>query len=383
MQHIVTILIAILIFCIIVVIHEFGHFIAAKLNRIQVNQFAVGMGPKLLHFQKGKTEYSLRLFPVGGFCAMEGEDQSSDNPNAFEKKPVWRRMTVILAGPFMNLVLGFLLIVILLCTAQKVPSLTIARFAETTNAAGETVTAAESERSGLQVGDKIVAIDGSHIFSTSDLIYKLQTTDTETYDITVKRDGKRVTIENVTFHNDNTDGLLDFAVEGKPKNPVTIVSYAAKDTVATAKLIWMSLVELVSGKYGLQDLSGPVGTVSVIEQFPGTVSVRHKSDDLHYRKCRRVQSAPHPRSGRQPFCVPADRGNSPQAHCQRTGGTGAFHRHGSFVPADDPGNHTRCGTLFSKIGSDIYEKFETCKGRKLHTGRQSYLYPVHAEHPFR
>ena len=266
MQHIVTILIAILIFFIIVVIHEFGHFIAAKLNRIQVNQFAVGMGPKLLHFQKGETEYSLRLFPVGGFCAMEGEDQSSDNPNALEKKPVWRRMTVILAGPFMNLVLGFLLIVILLCTAQKVPSLTIARFAETTNAAGETVTAAESERSGLQVGDKIVAIDGSHIFSTSDLIYKLQTTDTETYDITVKRDGKRVTIENVTFHNDNTDGLLDFAVEGKPKNPVTIVSYAAKDTVATAKLIWMSLVELVSGKYGLQDLSGPVGTVSVIEQ---------------------------------------------------------------------------------------------------------------------
>ena len=81
MQHIVTILIAILIFCIIVVIHEFGHFIAAKLNRIQVNQFAVGMGPKLLHFQKGETEYSLRLFPVGGFCAMEGEDQSSDNPH--------------------------------------------------------------------------------------------------------------------------------------------------------------------------------------------------------------------------------------------------------------------------------------------------------------
>ena len=168
MQHIVTILIAILIFCIIVVIHEFGHFIAAKLNRIQVNQFAVGMGPKLLHFQKGETEYSLRLFPVGGFCAMEGEDQSSDIPNAFEKKPVWRRMTVILAGPFMNLVLGFLPIVIQLCTAQKVPSLTIARFAETTNAAGETVSAAESERSGLQVGDKIVAIDGSHIFSASD-----------------------------------------------------------------------------------------------------------------------------------------------------------------------------------------------------------------------
>lgn len=266
MQHIVTILIAIIIFGLIIGIHEFGHFIVAKLNKIQVNQFAIGMGPKLLHFQKGETEYSLRLFPIGGFCAMEGEDRSSDNPNAFEKKAVWRRMTVVLAGAFMNLVLGFLLIAILLCTTQKVPSLTIARFAEATNASGETISAAESERSGLRVGDKIVAIDGSHIFSTTDLIYKLQTTDSEAYDITVKRDGERVTLQDVKFHNDNTDGLLDFAVEGKAKNPITIVSYAAKDTVATAKLIWMSLVELVSGKYSLKDLSGPVGTVSVIEQ---------------------------------------------------------------------------------------------------------------------
>lgn len=270
MQHIVTLLIAILIFGLIIGIHEFGHFIVAKLNHIQVNQFAIGMGPKILHFQKGDTEYSLRLFPIGGFCAMEGEDQSSDNPNAFEKKAVWRRMTVVLAGAFMNLVLGFLLIAILISTAAKIPSTTIAKFASDTNAAGETVTAAESERSGLQVGDKIVAIDGSHIFSTTDLIYKLQTTDKASYDVTVKRNGAKLTIENVTFHNDKTDGLLDFAVQGKAKNPVTVISYAAKDTVATAKLIWMSLIELVTGKYSLQDLSGPVGTVSVIEQAAST-----------------------------------------------------------------------------------------------------------------
>ncbi|WP_455249275.1 M50 family metallopeptidase [Ruminococcus sp.] len=266
MQHIVTLLIAILIFGLIIGIHEFGHFIVAKLNRIQVNEFAIGMGPKLLHFRKGETTYSLRLFPIGGFCSMEGEDQSSDNPNAFEKKAVWRRMLVVLAGAFMNLVLGFVLIVVLLCTSTKIPSTVIARFAETTNSAGETVTAAESERSGLRVGDKIVAIDGSHILSATDLIYKLQTTETDSYDVTVKRDGARVVVENVKFHNDNTDGLLDFAVEGKSKNPVNVVTYAAKDTAATAKLIWMSLVELVSGKYSLQDLSGPVGTVSVIEQ---------------------------------------------------------------------------------------------------------------------
>lgn len=266
MQHIVTLLIAILIFGLIIGIHEFGHFIVAKLNRIQVNEFAIGMGPKLLHFRKGETTYSLRLFPIGGFCSMEGEDQSSENPNAFEKKAVWRRMLVVLAGAFMNLVLGFVLITVLLCTSTKIPSTVIARFAETTNSAGETVTASESERSGLRVGDKIIAIDGSHILSATDLIYKLQTTETDSYDVTVKRDGARVVVENVKFHNDNTDGLLDFAVEGKSKNPVNVVAYAAKDTAATAKLIWMSLVELVSGKYSLQDLSGPVGTVSVIEQ---------------------------------------------------------------------------------------------------------------------
>lgn len=271
MQHIVTLLIAIVIFGMIIGIHEFGHFIVAKLHKIQVNQFAIGMGPRILHFQKGETEYSLRLFPIGGFCSMEGEDESSDNPNAFEKKAIWRRMTVVLAGAIMNIILGFLLIAVLLCTSQKVPSTVIAQFAQTTDATtGETTTAAESERSGLQVGDKIIAIDGSHIFSTTDLIYKLQTTDAKSFSVTVKRDGEKITIDPVTFHNDNTEGLLDFAVQGKSKNPVTVLSYAAKDTVATAKLIWMSLIELVSGKYSLQDLSGPVGTVSVIEQAAST-----------------------------------------------------------------------------------------------------------------
>jgi len=267
MTHIITIIIAVVIFGVIIAIHEFGHFIVAKLHHVQVNEFAIGMGPRILHFQKGETMYSLRLLPIGGFCSMEGEDESSDNPNAFEKKPVWRRITVVLAGAFMNIVLGFVLIIVLTCMGTKVPSTTIAQFASTTDeSTGETITASESERSGLQVGDKIVAIDGEHIFTTTDLVYKLQTTEVESFAVTVKRDGEKMTIENVTFHNDNTEGLIDFAVQGKSKNPESVVVYSAKDTVATAKLIWMSLMELVSGKYGLQDLSGPVGTVSVIEQ---------------------------------------------------------------------------------------------------------------------
>lgn len=116
MTTIWSILLAILIFGCIIAIHEFGHFIAAKQNGIQVNEFAIGMGPKIFRFQKGETLYSLRLFPVGGFCSMEGEDAESKNARAFDQKPVWRRMIVVLAGAFMNLVLGFVLLIATTCS---------------------------------------------------------------------------------------------------------------------------------------------------------------------------------------------------------------------------------------------------------------------------
>ncbi len=271
MQHIWSILIALLIFELIIVIHEFGHFIAAKIQGVRVKRFAVGMGPKLFYFQRGDTEYSLRLFPIGGFCSMEGEDEASDDPRSFSAKPVWRRMTIILAGAFMNLVLGWVLIMILLSMGDKIPSTTIAQFAQMEDSvSGEMVSAAESERCGLQVGDKIIALDGSHIFSATDLTYKLRTTDTDSFTVTVKRDGERVTIENVTFHNDKTDGLLDFAVVGKSKTPWNIVSYGFNNTIATAKQVWMSLVEIVTGRYGIQDLTGPLGTIGVIEEAATT-----------------------------------------------------------------------------------------------------------------
>ncbi len=271
MQHIWSILIALLIFELIIVIHEFGHFIVAKMHGIRVNQFAVGMGPKLLHFRRGETEYSLRLLPIGGFCAMEGEDDDSSDPKAFGSKSVWRRMTVVLAGALMNLVLGYVLVMVLLCMGDQIASTTIAQFAQTEDTvSGEMVTAAESQRCGLKIGDKIVAVDGSHIFAATDLVYKLRTSNTDTFTVTVKRGEEKVILENVTFHNDQTGGLLDFAVEGKTKTPWNVAYYGVKNTTATAKLIWMSLIELVTGKYGIQDLSGPVGTISVIEEAAST-----------------------------------------------------------------------------------------------------------------
>lgn len=255
-------ILAIIIFGVIIFIHEFGHFAVAKLCGIKVNKFALGMGPCILKKQMGETEYSLRLFPVGGFCAMEGEDEKSDNSRAFGNKPVWKRMLVIVAGAFMNILLGFVLIVVLTCMRSAVPS-TIVNGFSTASETSSTITA-QSYESGLREGDKIVEINGMTIFTPSDLSYQLYSDEDGICDVVVKRDGKKITLNDVYFHNDTTDSMIDFSIKGLDKNPLTVLSYSAKDTVSTARLIWISLVDLVTGKYGFSDLSGPVGLVGAI-----------------------------------------------------------------------------------------------------------------------
>ena len=273
MTTIWSILLAILIFGCIIAIHEFGHFIAAKRNGIQVNEFAIGMGPKIFRFQKGETLYSLRLFPVGGFCSMEGEDAESKNARAFDQKPVWRRMIVVLAGAFMNLVLGFVLLIATTCSDPYLISNTIHGFHKQ----------ATSNTCGLQAGDTIVSLNGSHIFTITDLQYKLSNESGEPFTVVVERDGKKVKLQDVTFRDQENNDWLDFSLEPQQKTVFHVLSYAAKDTVATGKLIWMSLTELVTGKYGIQDLSGPVGTVEVISNAAtaGATAAERISSVLH------------------------------------------------------------------------------------------------------
>ena len=187
-MSIVSILIAILVFFVIVVLHELGHFTVAKLCGIKVNKFAVGMGPAILKKQKGETEYSLRAFPIGGYCAMEGEDDSSDDPRAFMNKPVWQRMLVVLAGPVMNLFLGFLLIIVTTLLYGSLGNLTVAQF-RTNPETDECI--AMSAETGLQVGDTILKIDGMRILTDTDLSYKLSTSESDTMQVVVRRDGKK------------------------------------------------------------------------------------------------------------------------------------------------------------------------------------------------
>ncbi len=261
----VTIIISLLVFGVIIAIHEFGHFIVAKACGIKVNKFAIGMGPVILKKQGKETEYSLRLFPVGGFCAMEGEDEESHDPRAFNNHKVWKRMLVVVAGAVMNIVLGFVIILITTCLYGDIVTTRIAKFpTKADEQTGTEISVSTSETCGLQIGDTIIRIDGMHIFTDMDLSYKLQNTESEQMTVVVLRDGERVTLENVTFYNTATEGRLDFYVEAEKLNVLNTIEYSALSTVSTGRLIWISLKDLVTGKYGFHDLSGPVGIIGTI-----------------------------------------------------------------------------------------------------------------------
>lgn len=265
-MSVLYILVAVLIFGIIIIIHELGHFCVAKACHIKVNEFSIGMGPKILGWGKGETKYSWRLLPIGGYVAMEGEDEDSSDPRAFRHKKTWQRLLVILAGAIMNLVLGFVILVILTSFSDAIVTTTVAKF-ESDNAT--------SHMTGLEVGDKIVNVNGSHIFSDTDLSYQLQTDEDMTFDMTVVRDGKKVSLSGVKFDStvsaDGTKNLhIDFLVVGDKVTPLTVIDYSARKFVSVAKMIWQSLADLVKGKYGINDLSGPVGIVGTIGDVVGS-----------------------------------------------------------------------------------------------------------------
>lgn len=167
---IALILIGVLLFELIIFIHEFGHFITAKKSGIKVNEFSLGMGPKIFSFGKGETKYSLRLFPIGGYCAMEGEDEESPEPRAFNNAKIWKRMIVIIAGAVMNIILGLLLMFVIVVQQDSFSTTTVSSFPPTSYTAN----------SGLQVGDEIKEINGYGINTSMDFSYPISTADLKT-----------------------------------------------------------------------------------------------------------------------------------------------------------------------------------------------------------
>ncbi|MBE6862339.1 MAG: membrane-associated zinc metalloprotease [Ruminococcus sp.] len=273
--------IAILIFGLIVTVHEFGHFICAKLCGIKVLEFSIGMGPRLLKFGKGETVYSLRLLPVGGYCAMEGEDSESDDSRSFRSQSVWKRMIVLVAGAFMNFVLGFVMVMIMTCMSDSVPTMAIRGFSGQKAEDGTVEYLSGSYEAGLRHGDIIVEMDGMHIFTTTDLSYMLGSS--STHDVEVIRNGERLLFQDVKFENRIDGGTIDFGLEYADKNIGNVLSYSGKDCVSLGRLVWLSLKDLVTGKYGAEELSGPVGVVTTIDETAQQgENVKEKSMSLIY-----------------------------------------------------------------------------------------------------
>ena len=255
------ILLAILIFGFLIFIHELGHFICAKLSGVQVNEFALCMGPALWQRTRGETTYSLRLIPIGGYCAMEGEDESSDNPRAFTRAKWWKKLIILVAGSAMNFLTGLLLVAILLCSAEGFIQPVIADFYEGA--------AIESE-DGLQKGDEFYRIDGERVWIYSDVGLLLSRNTTGVFDLEVIRDGEKVLLEDFAMEKQ------EFIIDGQPQLLYGMQFTAVEaDFPVLMKNIWgncmyfvqmvkIGLHDLVSGAVGLQDMSGPVGIVSII-----------------------------------------------------------------------------------------------------------------------
>ncbi len=298
MSFIITILSALLVFSAVIAIHEFGHFAVAKLCGIQVNEFSIGMGPVLWKKNHKGTQYSLRALPVGGFVALEGEESpesqqaeasrdareddfssskhdlnilSTESDGEVQKKPagiplneapVWQRMLVMVAGAVMNFVLGFVVLVVLIA-AQNEPITSKTIYAIQDGAlCGQT---------GLQAGDKVLAVNGRRCFVANDILYELVRTKAYSADFTVLRDGKKVQLPGVQFDtwqddNGETHMSIGFSVYGLEKTPGNVLREAGNSVLYYGRIVFTSLVDLVRGRESINNLSGPVGIVSAIGQ---------------------------------------------------------------------------------------------------------------------
>ena len=294
---ILRVVLALLALNLLVMIHEFGHFMAAKLVGVKVNEFAIGMGPKLFSWGRGETKYSIRLLPIGGFCAMEGEDEGAPTPSAlggnadrdeaavtlddtrsFAKKKIWQRVLIVVAGAGMNLLLGFVLLLVYNGLMQEPhPSYNKVLFATTTvSALSEDSMAYQS---GLRPGDTIVEVNGRRILMYTDLTMEMQNDADGVLQMVVRRTvgeaEQKVTLDAVKFPivKDEETGQQylqrDFYVDGVERTFWNTITYSAKQEVSVATIVWRTLVDLIQGDYGVNDLSGPVGTVDVIADVVG------------------------------------------------------------------------------------------------------------------
>ena len=257
------IVIAILIFGVLIAVHELGHFLSAKSFGVKVNEFSIGMGPAILKRQGRETLYSLRILPIGGYCAIEGEDGSGDDERSMAKKPLICRLVILFAGAFMNFVLGFLIVLIIVSTGKYYSTTQISGFMDGFPLEGE---------SGLMVGDKIVNIDGHSVNLLNEFSFFMDRGNGETVDITVIRDGEKVVLNDIPLrlrdYEENGETVRRYGLyfDVEERSVLSALKNGWYNSMYFVKLVWIGLADLVTGRAKVSEMSGAVGAVAAISK---------------------------------------------------------------------------------------------------------------------
>ena len=254
---------------ILIFVHELGHYLTARACKVTIHEFAIGMGKRLGGFTSKKTgiKYSFRLLPIGGYVAMAGEDEGgegTEDPNAFHKKNVFQKMLILVAGAGMNVIAGFLAMLIL--TA----GMAIAGYSMPSNVVGEFGLGAPSQITGLCVGDEIVEVNGTRVHTGYDLIYEITSQGYEPVDLVVRRDGQMVLLRDVRFPVTSENGLAvgnrDFNVTGMDVTVTNVLKTTFYRSTSAIKMVFDSIGGMISGRYSIKDMSGPIGMTTAVSQ---------------------------------------------------------------------------------------------------------------------
>lgn len=266
MSFVITVLFTVLLFGLLIFIHELGHYTAARLFGVGVREFSIGMGPKLKSWKGKVNDFSIRALPIGGYVSMVGET-SADEPEEGDEgkvglntKPLWQRAIVILAGPMMNLIFGFILMTVFVLFLRALPTTTVDRFGS----------GSISNATGLEVGDRIVEIDGTSVHVYNDMSYIIALRGKDPLDVTVIRDGNKVVLNDVIFPVDSSNGIpmgdVDFLPRYVRKNFGNVVYNAFWQSYSTIRMTYESLFRTIKGEYGMDAVSGPIGIGSQVEE---------------------------------------------------------------------------------------------------------------------
>ena len=254
---------------ILIFVHELGHYLTARACKVTIHEFSLGMGKRLCGFTSKKTgiQYSLRLFPIGGYVAMAGEDEDKegeeDDPNAFNKKNVWQRLLILVAGAGMNVITGALAMLILVggmtIAGYKLPSTTVADFTP----------GASSYVTGLETGDRIISVDGVRVHTGYDLSYEIMFNGYRPVDVVVERDGQKILVQGVRFPTGEENGILlggmDFSVLAAETTVGNVLKTSFWRGISSIKMVFDSLSGMIMGRFGLADLSGPIGMTTAVQ----------------------------------------------------------------------------------------------------------------------